>query len=192
MTMCMRRGILVLGFGFALAGTAIAGVEEPIDLAKVPAKIMEIAKENFKGLKVADVSEVRLDDETVDDDSIIVSYQDLGEVKIVSANTETETDGTFVYEIQGVFADGRRVEIDIEPDGTVLEIEKEFRIEDVPGAVLKAIEAKMPGFKPEFIEAAHSPGSLQVVRYELVGMLGETKMDIEISADGSTIVVADQ
>ena len=77
MMMRMRRGILVLGFGIAIVGMANAGIEEPIDLEKVPAKIMEIARENFKGLKIADVSEVRLDDETVDDDSIIVSYQDL-------------------------------------------------------------------------------------------------------------------
>jgi hypothetical protein len=33
---------------------------------------------------------------------------------------------------------------------------------------------------------------MKVVNYEFVGMVGENKIDIEVSADGRRIVVADQ
>ena len=153
---------------------------------------MAAAKANLEGLKVANANAVVVNDgEVVDDDSIIVTYEDLGEVTLVSANTETEEDGAMVYEIQGTVQDGRKIEIDIKPDGEVEEIEVEFKLADVPGAVLKAIEKKMPGFKPDFIEASHSP-SMKVIGYEFVGMMGENKLDIEASADGRKIEVADQ
>ena len=157
----MRIGVCVLAGGLLLASLAIAGEEKPVELDKVPANIVEVAKELIP------------------------------DVELVSANTETEDDGSFVYEIQGKLKDGRKVEFDIDPNGRVEEIEIEFRVEDVPVAVLNAIEKKLPGFKPEFIEASHSR-SMQVVGYEFVGTLGENKMDIEVSADGRRIVVADQ
>ncbi|MEL6267861.1 MAG: hypothetical protein AAFR52_19845 [Pseudomonadota bacterium] len=172
-------------------GGALAGVEAPVELDAVPPAIMEVARANLKDLKLARDEPGPVDDDSFIDDNLVIVYEPLGEVELVSANTETETDGSFVYEIQGVLADGRRVEIDIDPDGTVLEIEIEFRIDDVPGAVLKAVEARMPGFAPEFIEASHSR-SMKVVGYEFVGLLGGQSMDIEVSADGRTITVADQ
>jgi len=61
----------------------------------------------------------------------------------------------------------------------------------VPGAVLKAIERKLSGFEPTFIEASHSR-SLKVVRYEFVGKLGDTELDLDVSADDSHIEVADR
>ena len=189
----VKSGVLAFGLTVAMAGGAVAGVEKPIELSEVPANIMEIAKAGLADLKVVNsASTGTVDDGSIiDDDSILVVYEPLGEVTIVSANTETEPDGSFVYEIQGTFPDGRKVEIDIDPKGKIEEIEIEFKIEDVPGAVLKSIETKMPGFKPEFIEASHSR-SMKVVNYEFVGMVGEAKMDIEVSADGRRIVVADQ
>ena len=61
----------------------------------------------------------------------------------------------------------------------------------VPGAVMKAIEEELPGFEPTFIEASHSR-SLKVVGYEFVGKMGDGEFDIEVSADGRRIVVADR
>jgi len=69
--------------------------------------------------------------------------------------------------------------------------QKPLALSMVPGAVLKAIERKLPGFEPDFIEVSHSR-SLKVVRYEFVGKLGDKKLDIDVSADGCTIEVADQ
>ena len=197
MTVRIQSCLLAFGLAASASGVAMAGVEEPVELDQIPADVMEVAKASTMDLKLADVDAVTeadgiiVDDEVVDDDGISLVYEVLGEVTFVSANTETEDDGYMVYEIQGTVPDGRKVEIDIEPDGSVEEIEVEFRAEDVPGLVLKALEEKFPGFQPEFIEASHSP-SMQVFGYEFVGSVGEEKLDLEASADGRTIVVADQ
>ncbi|WP_153768669.1 PepSY domain-containing protein [Labrenzia sp. CE80] len=193
MMMLLKNPVLALGVIVAFNGTAFAGVEKSIELSAVPAGVMDVAKEALTDLKLVDATKTGdvNDGLLVDDDSIVVVYELLGEVTIASANTETEEDGSFVYEIQGTFVDGRKVEVDIDPNGKVHEIEIEFEIEDVPGAVRNAIEKQLPGFKPSFIEASHSQ-SMKVVNYEFVGMMGDAKMDIEASADGRRIVVADQ
>ena len=95
----------------------------------------------------------------------------------------------FTY--QGVLKDGRKVEVDIQEDGKVLEIEVEFTIDMVPGAVIKAIEEKYPGFEPTFIEASHSK-SKKVRGYEFEGTQNGIKLDLEVSADGRKIIEADE
>jgi len=140
---------------------ALAGEQKPIKLSVVPEAIRAIARDK------------------------------LPDIRLVSANTETEPDGGYLYEIQGLLPDGRKVELDIYPDQRIQEIEIEFRHDMVPGAVLKAVERKLPGFEPDFIEASHSR-SLKVVRYEFVGKLGDNELDIDVSADGRTIEVADR
>ena len=76
-------------------------------------------------------------------------------------------------------------------NGEVQEIEIEFHVDMVPGAVIKAIQRKIPGFQPTYIEASHSP-SMKVVRYEFAGTLDGKEIDIEVSADGSRIVFGDR
>ncbi len=144
-----------------LAHAAAAGEQKPIELSAVPDAILAVTREK------------------------------LPDTRLVSANTETEVNGEYLYEIQGLLPDGRKVEFDIYPDQRIQEIEIEFTRDMVPGAVLKAIERKLPGFEPEFIEASHSR-SLKVVRYEFVGKLGDNELDIDVSADGRNIEVADQ
>lgn len=185
-----RWGIAGLVLGLSVSA-AMAGVEEKIDLTDVPAEVMEVAERYLKNLRLAMDGPITIDLDAVIDDNISSDYKQLGAVSIVSANTETEDDGSFVYEIQGKAADGRQIEIDIDPTARVEEIEIEFKREDVPGAVLKSVESKMPGFAPEFIEASHS-ASMQVFGYELVGKMGDEVLDIEVSADGRSITIADQ
>lgn len=159
----MKSGLGLVAFLLPtmLWTAAYGGEETPVELSAVPANLIEIAKERIPGFKP------------------------------VSANTEKEDDGSSVYEIQGMLKDGRKAEIDIFKDGKIQEIEIAFRLDDVPGAVLKAIQKKLPGFKPHFIEASHSR-SMKVVRYEFVGKIGDAEMDIEVSADGRRVVVADK
>ena len=123
-------------------------------------------------------------------ESIIKSATDLlPNATFTSANTEQE-DGETTYELQGKLNDGRNVEVDVLANGKIEEFEVEFSQDLVPGAVLKAIERKMPGFTPTYIEASHS-ASKKVVKYEFVGKLGDQDMDINVSADGRRIEVAD-
>ena len=114
----------------------------------------------------------------------------LPEVKFSSANTEQEED-YLVYEIQGVFPDNRKVEVDILPNAKIEEIEVEFPSYMVPKAVLLKIQEKYNGFEPTYIEASHSQ-SMKVVKYEFEGIYNNSKLDIEVSADGRNIVEADK
>ena len=141
--------------------TAVAGTEKEIALSEVPESVMETIEQRFEN------------------------------VTLLTANTETELDGSVVYEIQGRLSNGHSAEFDIFPDGTIEEIEVIFPIEIIPGAITKAIEAKLPGFVPTKIEASHSP-SMKVVGYEFEGDFQGQKMDLEVSADGRTITIADQ
>jgi hypothetical protein len=140
---------------------AFAGEEKKIDLSEVPDSVTKAIKKRFE------------------------------KATLLSANTETEQDGSVVYEVQGKLSDGHLAEFDVFPNGKFEEIEVIFPIEMVPGAITKAIEKKMPGFKPTKIEASHS-ASMKVVGYEFEGTLNGQKMDLEVSADGRTITLADQ
>ena len=120
-----------------------------------------------------------------------VAQQVQPEAVFQRAQIETEEDGTGVYEIQGKLPNGRRIEVDILKNGDIQEYELEFTEAEVPGAVLKAIQLKLPGFQPSYIEASHS-ASGKVMRYEFEGTLGDQSIDIEVSASGRTIEVADK
>ena len=163
-SMKIKRAVLLLSACLiysSLALPVLAGEEKPIELFSIPDHILDDVKATFP------------------------------EATLLSANTETEDGGGFVYEIQGVLKDGRKFEYDAYEDGTVQEIEIEFREDMVPGAVTKAIQKKLPGFTPTYIEASHSR-SMKVVKYEFEGDLGNEKIDIEVSADGSRIEIADR
>jgi uncharacterized membrane protein YkoI len=72
-------------------------------------------------------------------DAIKARFPD-GEVTSVEKETE---DGKVVYDIE-LKLKGRKYEMDILEDGTVIEIEKEIAAKDLPAAVSKALEAKYP------------------------------------------------
>lgn len=114
----------------------------------------------------------------------------LPKAEFLSANTETEDDGKVVYEVQGKLEDGRKFEYDVDQKGKVEEIEIEFPLYLVPKAVLIGIEKVYKGFKPTYIEASHSK-SMKVTSYEFVGLYDGKEIDIEVSADGRKIKLAD-
>lgn len=57
--------------------------------------------------------------------------------------TKETVDGKVVYDIE-LKQKGRKHEMDIQEDGTVLEVEHEMALKDVPAALAKTIEAKFP------------------------------------------------
>jgi hypothetical protein len=159
----MMKSTIIIGFVSLLLGnqSAIAGTEEKITFSEVPEAVVKVLKKRFS------------------------------KATLLTVNTETESDGSVVYEIQGILSDGHDAEFDVFPDGKIEEVEVIFPIEMVPGAVLQSIEQKMTGFIPTKIEASHS-ASMKVVGYEFEGTLNGQKIDLEVSADGRTITVADQ
>lgn len=158
---------------------------------------MNIQPFNLSLIAILFTSQIYAGEETIIDltevpDTIMATAQQLmPEVKFISANKEEEADGTLVFEIQGVMNDGRKVEVDILSNGDVEEIEAEFSQDLVPGAVMKAINAKLPGFIPSYIEASHS-ASKKVIQYEFEGVFGGEQIDLEVSADGRNIVISDK
>jgi len=158
---------------------------------------MNIQFFNLSLIAILFTSQIYAGEETIIDltevpDTIMATAQQLmPEVKFISADKEEETDDTLVFEIQGLMKDGRKVEVDILSNGDVEEIEVEFSQDLVPGAVMKAINAKLPGFIPSYIEASHS-ASKKVIQYEFEGVFGGEQIDLEVSADGRNIVISDK
>jgi len=108
--------------------------------------------------------------------------------EITSAEKETE-DGKVVYDIE-LKHEGRKYEMDILEDGTIVEIEKEIKLKDLPEAVAKAIKAKYPDAKiEEIMEVNKVKGKEEKPdHYEVtLEMKDKKKMEITVSLDGKTI-----
>ena len=108
--------------------------------------------------------------------------------EITSAEKETE-DGKVVYDIE-LKHEGRKYEMDIQEDGTIVEIEKEIKLKDLPEAVAKAIKAKYPDAKiEEIMEVNKVKGKEEKPHhYEVfLEMKDKKKMEVIVSLDGKTI-----
>jgi Putative beta-lactamase-inhibitor-like, PepSY-like len=84
--------------------------------------------------------------------------------EIERATKEVE-DGTTTYEIELEIKD-RSVDVSLKADGTILEIEREVPIEELPKAVKKKLAAKYPNAKIEKAEEV-TKGEDGPVRYEV-------------------------
>jgi hypothetical protein len=105
---------------------------------------------------------------------------------VTSVEKETE-DGKVVYDVELKHKD-RKYEMDIEENGTVLEIEKE--IKDVPAAVTKAVEAKYPKATiKEVMEVNKVKGKEETpIHYEVTIESAEKKtMEVIVSLDGKSV-----
>jgi uncharacterized membrane protein YkoI len=108
--------------------------------------------------------------------------------EITSVEKET-TDGKVVYDIE-LKHKGRKYEMDIQEDGTILEIEKEVAVKDLPAAVTKALEAKYPKSTiKEVMEVNLVKGKEEKPdHYEVVLVTADKKeLEVTVSLDGKTI-----
>ncbi len=108
--------------------------------------------------------------------------------EFTSITKETENNKV-VYDIE-LKHKGRKYEMDIQEDGTVLEIEKEVALKDVPAAVTKAVEAKYPKSTiKEVMEVNLVKGKEEKPdHYEVViETADKKKMELEVSLDGKII-----
>jgi uncharacterized membrane protein YkoI len=158
--MNIRQCLGLSALTLTIVPCAWAGTEKVIPLEQVPTEHRKIAQDLFP------------------------------DARFSSADIETDSDDTKIYEIKGRLPDGRRVEVDLFEDGGIEEYELEFTAIQVPGAVMNTVSRRMPGFSPTYIEASHSRSG-KVTRYEMEGTLGGQHLDIEVSADGRRIEVAD-
>jgi uncharacterized membrane protein YkoI len=108
--------------------------------------------------------------------------------KITTASRET-ADGKVVYDIE-LEHKGRKYEMDIREDGTILEVEKEIPLKEVPEAVLKALKAKYPKATIEIVmevnlvkDKKETPDHYEVT---IVGA-DKKKQEVIVSLDGKSV-----
>jgi hypothetical protein len=95
-----------------------------------------------------------------------------------------------LWEIGGVSSDGRQLEADIRPDGTVEELEIEIRQGGVPNEVMQALKTFAPQFVPApggLIEKSVRPSDvgLSEIWYEFSG----ANFDVEVRSDGRAVLI---
>lgn len=112
--------------------------------------------------------------------------------EITGAEKETE-DGKVVYDIE-LKEKGRKYEMDILEDGTILEIEKEIAAKDVPAAITKAVEGKYPKAKVvEVMEVNKVKGKDETpIHYEVTIEADGKKSELIVSLDGTSVKTEDE
>jgi hypothetical protein len=108
--------------------------------------------------------------------------------KLTSVEKEKEGDN-IVYDIELKYK-GRKYEMDIKEDGTIIEIEKEIPAKDLPRRVARALMTKYPkATTKEVMEVYKVKGKEEKLdHYEVLLVTGEKKeMEVMVSLDGMTI-----
>ncbi|MCG8441812.1 MAG: hypothetical protein MI723_08385 [Caulobacterales bacterium] len=110
------------------------------------------------------------------------------DVTFETVSVEVE-DGVTTYEFGGKGTDGGVYEVDV-AQWYVLEIEQMIGADAVPAEVFELVQIQLPGFAPTTIEKSdHLDG---VIVYEFEGVDGDGgAVDIEVQADGESIIVLD-
>ena len=103
-------------------------------------------------------------------------------LEIQEVNTEVERDGGLNYEFGG-----EGFEIDITADGSLDEIERTANLDELPQAVQTTLQQLLQGFEPTTVETSTRPEGVMV--YEFEGQLGDSQVDIEISADAQAMTI---
>jgi len=106
------------------------------------------------------------------------------------SSVEKEKEGDkIVYDIE-LKHNGRKFEMDILEDGTILEVEKEVALKDVPDAVKKAVRDKYPQAMIKEVMEVNKVKDKQETpdRYEVTIETAEKKtMEVVVSLDGKMV-----
>ena len=103
--------------------------------------------------------------------------------------TKETTDGKVVYDLEFKYK-GRKYEMDIKADGTVLEIEKEVAIKNLPAAVTAALKAKYAKARiKEAMEVNLVNGkNLKLDHYEVTLEMADGKTrEVTVTPDGKKV-----
>jgi uncharacterized membrane protein YkoI len=106
--------------------------------------------------------------------------------KIEKAEKEVE-DGKTYYELSLELNDDEDLEVKAKPDGTIVEIEKEIKAEDLPAAVTAALKDKYPGAK---IKEAEEVTKGTTVSYEVqIVTADKKKLEVTLDKNGNILEV---
>ena len=107
----------------------------------------------------------------------------------ITAASKTIENGAVVYDIE-MMKDGKKHEMDVKEDGSVVNFENEIAIKDLPAAVTNAIKAKYPNctFKEAMEVMVTKDGKDIREQYEVLIDTAEKKeVELAISPDGTKI-----
>jgi uncharacterized membrane protein YkoI len=103
--------------------------------------------------------------------------------------TKEKENNQVIYDLE-LKHQGRKYEMDIKEDGTIIEIEKQVFNKDVPAAITKAVTAKYPGSGiEEVMEVNKVNGKVETPdHYEVTLVTADKKkLEVEVSLDGKTV-----
>jgi hypothetical protein len=108
--------------------------------------------------------------------------------ELTGAEKEKEN-GNIVYDLE-LKHEGRKYEMDVKEDGTIMEIEKELKGKDVPAAVTKAVNEKYPkAAVKEVMEVNVVKGKEEKPdHYEVtISIEGAKGKEVIVALDGSSV-----
>jgi uncharacterized membrane protein YkoI len=136
---------------------------------------------------------VKADGEKVPEDKVPKAVMDAAKARFPGAKftsiTKEKEDGKIVYDLE-LTHEGKKYEMDIHEDGTVVEIEKEVALKDLPEAVTKAVDTKFPKATiKEIMEVNKVDGKKETPdHYEItIETADKKKMEVIASLDGKTV-----
>jgi hypothetical protein len=94
-------------------------------------------------------------------------------------------DGRDQFEVKLTKADGSKADVDVTPDGKILQIEEKIDLAKVPAAVMKAFAAKYPKAKVERGEKQTSANGS--VSYELAFTANSGRKEATFTQDGKFV-----
>ena len=106
---------------------------------------------------------------------------------VVKACKQETEHGKLQYEVKLALKDGKPIEIDVDPDGTILVTEEYVELAAVPAAVMTAFAAKYPAARAT--KAEKQTASDGKVTYELA--FG-AKKEATFTADGAPVAEEDE
>lgn len=106
------------------------------------------------------------------------------------AEQETDKGQTF-YELKGKSAEKGEVEVEITPDGKLLQTEVEVPLKEVPEAVRNTLKTRWPDFKPKEVKAVTRQDGTQGYEFEQ-SKAGGKEFEVFISGDGQTVDVREE
>lgn len=104
--------------------------------------------------------------------------------KAGKCNAEREK-GRDQFELKLTKADGNAVDVDVDPDGRILQVEEKVALDQVPAAVTKAFATKYPKAKASGAEKQTPSGG--PVTYEVAFSIDKATREATFTADGKFI-----
>jgi uncharacterized membrane protein YkoI len=100
----------------------------------------------------------------------------------IGACHEEREDGSTLYEVALRTSDGKQLEVEISPDGAIVETEEIVSADALPAAVLKTVQKEHPGGKVGKVERITAADG--AVSYEVVVTSGGRSQELTLSAAG--------